>query len=785
MKILENMLKKWIQVPENIFELTNQKIIEVDSFEPLNPSTNLVIGKVLTCVDHPNSDHLHVTTVDLGTRIEQIVCGAPNVAAGQYVIVAQVGTVLPGDFLIKQAKVRGVDSNGMICSLKELGLDDKSMPEELRTGIYHFGKEMPIGTPALFHLAQDGFVLELGLTPNRSDLLSVLGFAYDVASMTGQKVDIPKAKVVETSEKNPYSVKIESNGCGRYYARYLKDIKIKPSPWWLRSALLANDIKPINNVVDISNYILLEYGTPLHMFDASKLGTKTIVVRDAKEGEEVVTLDDEKRILTKNDVAITNGKEVIAIGGVMGLANTMIDDDTKDVLIEAAYFEPKRIQMTSKRLGLRSDSSLRFERGIDDERVLLGLERACELMVELADAKVTSGIAEDIRYKKTNPEIRLEKNYINEALGVVIPEKELLGYFEAYNYQVEIEKDDYVVTAPSYRKDILIKADVLEEIARMYGLDKIPMKSVDTPAVGKLTFKQRRMRSLRHHLSNLGLNEVITYSLIAPKDVHIYQNMGDAVSILMPLSEDKKTLRQSLVHGLLETISYNQSRQNRSVSIFEMGNCFAKDVENFHLGIAMSEVWHENPWKKTKFLPDFFTLKGLVDSIFNPLGIYFIYQETSHIEAYHPYRQANVIYNNIVLGQIAEIHPEHQKALGIEPTVIFEINLSPLLEEEKALNYKPITKYPSITRDLAIVVSDDIPADDLLKMIEQTVRKNLVSIDIFDIYQGSHIEKGKKSIAFTLTFNDETKTLESEDVDALMKKIVKRLEFSYQAQIRT
>ncbi|MDX9692428.1 MAG: phenylalanine--tRNA ligase subunit beta, partial [Acholeplasmataceae bacterium] len=349
---------------------------------------------------------------------------------------------------------------------------------------------------------------------------------------------------------------------------------------------------------------------------------------------------------------------------------------------------------------------------------------------------------------------------------------------------VVVEKNDYLITAPSYRKDILIKADLLEEIARMYGLDKIPMQSVDSPSVGKLTFKQRRIRHLRHHLSSLGLNEVITYSLIAPKDVHVYQNMGEPVSILMPLSEDKKTLRQSLVHGLLETISYNQSRQNKSLAIFEMGNCFAKDVENFHLGIAMSEVWHENPWKKEKVMPDFYTLKGIVDTLFSPLGIYFDYQETSDVEAYHPYRQAKVMYNNQVLGHIAEVHPEHQKSLGIEPTVVFEINITPLLEIEHTLNYQPITKYPSITRDLAIVVDEKIPASELLKMIEQTVRKNLVSIDIFDVYQGSHIESGLKSIAFTLVFNDDQKTLESEDVDQLMKKIVKRLEYSYQAQIR-
>jgi len=785
MKIIQSMLQKWVNVPENIFEITNQKIIEVESFKPLNPSTNLIVGKVLTCENHPNSDHLHVTTVDLGNRVDQIVCGAENVAAGQYVIVAQVGTVLPGDFQIKSSKIRGVDSNGMICSLKELGLDEKIIPETFKDGIYYFDSPKKIGTPGLEALSLEGWVMELKLTPNRGDLLSVLGFAYDLATMTNQKVVLPSYKIKEEGHQNPLTVDIKSDGCGRYYARHFESLVIKDSPWWLKKALLASDIKPINNVVDISNYVLIEYGTPLHTFDAKKVSSNHIVVRDAKQGEQVIALDGTEHTLEASDLLITNGKEAIAIAGVMGLQNTMIDTSTTSVILEAAYFEPKRIQKTSKRLNLRSDSSLRFERGIDDERVYLGMERATELLIELADAVVSKGVAKALDHEVKNPSIRVAKTFFNESLGVVINEKELLSFFEAYNYKVQVEKKDYVITAPSYRTDILIDADLVEEIARIYGLDRIPMKSIDAPLAGKLTHKQKRLRALRHHLANLGLNEVITYSLLEPTKVHRYNHMGEPVSMLMPLSEDKKTLRQSLVHGLLETVSYNQSRQLASVAIFEMGNCFAKDLETYHLGIAMSGAWHKNPWNKQVFKPDYFTVKGIIDSVFNPLGILLDYVPTSKTDAFHPYKQANILYNKHVLGQIAEIHPTEAKLLGIDTTVICEINLSPLLEEETKIDYKPITKFPNISRDLAVVVDEKIQASDLISLIKQTVKKNLVSIDIFDVYQGSHIETGKKSVALNLVFNDSDKTLTTEDVDLLMKKVTGRLSFTFQAVVRS
>lgn len=785
MKITERMLKDWIKVPANIYEITNQKIIEVESFQKVNEATDLVIGHVLTCEDHPNSDHLHVTTVDLGNRVEQIVCGAPNVKAGQFVIVAQVGTVLPGDFQIKASKIRGVESNGMICSLKELGIDDKVLPKELQEGIYHFNKEMPIGSEALPHLAQDGFVLELGLTPNRSDLLSVLGFAYDLASMTNQKITLPTYKIKEEETKNPFKIKIETKGCGRYYARHLTDVKIKQSPWWLRSALLANDIKPINNVVDISNYVLIEYGTPLHMFDAKKIKSTEILVRNAIENEEVVTLDEETRVLEHQDVVITNGKEVIAVGGVMGLENSMIDDHTTEVLIEAAYFDPKHIQKTSKRLGLRSDSSLRFERGIDDQRVLLGLERATSLMIELADAKVSCGIAEAINYEVNNPEIEIPKNYFNEKLGLSLSEEEILNYLNAYNYQVKVSDSSYIVTAPSYRKDILIKADVLEEIARMHGLDHIPMQTAITPTMGKLSSKQQKLRNLRHQLAHLGLHEVISYSLLPTPEVHKYQNIGEPISLLMPLSEDKKTLRQSLINGLLQTVSYNQNRQLKDVSIFEIGHVFAKGKEELHLGIALSGIWHESKWQKFALKPDFFVLKGILESALKPLDIELTFKQTSEYQRLHPYRQAEIYYKDHLVGLIAEVHPKERKDLDIELTYVLDIHLDPILKEEKALSYQLLSKYPNIERDLAIVVDESVEASTLLNLIKQTVRKQLVSIDIFDVYQGSHIEAGKKSVAFNLVFNDSEKTLESEDVEALMKKITKRLIFEFKATIRS
>ncbi|AUD65509.1 phenylalanine--tRNA ligase subunit beta [Tenericutes bacterium MZ-XQ] len=784
MIITQNMLKKWVNIPDDILEVTNQKIIEVESFEPLNTATNLVIGKVLTCVPHPNSDHLNLTTVDLGDRVEQIVCGAPNVRKDQYVVVAQVGTVLPGNFEIKKSKIRGEESSGMICSLQELGIDEELIPDDFKEGIYHFAEPKEIGSPALEALSLEGWKMTLGLTPNRSDLLSILGFAYDLASLTHQKVVIPEIKIKEEKTENPVKVEIKTEGCLRYYARHMSEVTIKESPWWLKSALLAHDIKPINNVVDISNYVLLEYGTPLHMFDAKKVKSNHIVVRDANEDEEVISLDGLKRILKKDDVVITDGEKPIAIGGVMGLENTMIDENSTSVILEAAYFDSKRIQKTSKRLNLKSDSSLRFERGIDDRRVLLGLERATELLIELADAKVSQGISEVVTTERKIPTIEVPKTFFSDRLGVEIEEEALLDYFDRYQYQVVTKENHYLITPPSYRIDLEIPADILEEIARMHGLNQIPMTKHLNQTHGYLTQKQKRLRNLRHELAHLGLHEVITYSLTDEENYNKYKIIGEKVEILMPLSSDKKVLRQSLLNGLLQTVSYNQNRQTDDVHLFEIGHVFAKGVEYSTLAIAMSGKWHQSKWQKQSIDVDFYVLKGVLDQVMKALDIDLTYETTKEHAFLHPYRQANIKYGDDVIGLIGEIHPSEQKALDINLTYVLELKLDKLLKHKVVFTFETISKYPNIERDLAIVVDEDIEAKALIAMIKQTLRQNLVELSVFDVYQGSHIETGKKSIAFNLVFNDSSKTLETQDVDKLMKKIVSRLAYEYKAEVR-
>lgn len=784
MKITERMLKKWIVIPKDIKEITNQKIVEVEDKSPLCQANNLVVGHVLTCDKHPDSDHLSLTTVDVGIKVEQIVCGAANIAKGQYVIVATIGTVLPGNFKIKPVKIRGVESNGMICSLQELGLDEKYIPQQFLKGIFNFDYVVKTGTSAIEALALDGWVMELGLTPNRSDLLSVLGFAYDFAAMSNQTITIPKYKIKETKNKNPLKITIETKGCARYYGAYIEEVSIKESPWWLKSALIAALIAPVNNVVDISNYVLLEYGTPLHMFDAIKVGTNLITIKQAQDGQTVVTLDDKTRVLSNDDIVITNGEKVIAIGGVMGLKNTMVDNETNKIILEAAYFDPMQTRSTSKRLNLKSEASLRFERGIDDKRVILGLNRALELLIQLADAKVSSGISSSLSYEIENPEIEIEKSYFNKTLGVQISEAELINYFKAYNYTYSITKQHYVVKAPSYRNDLKIKADILEEISRIYGLDKIPTKPVSSQTIGRLSFKQKRIRALRNQLADFGLNEIISYTLIKEKEVYQYNNIGDFISILMPLSNDKKTLRQSLVHGLLDTIKYNQSRQQQNIAIFEIGNCFAKDIEDLHLGISLSGLLNDSQWKKQELSTDFFVLKGILDKVFNAMGIYFDYVSLDNHKAYHPYRQANIIYQDEILGQIAEIHPLEAKKLNISATVVLDINLASLLKKNRDLMYTEISKYPNVSRDIAVIVDEKITAEELVSTIKQTIKHKLVNVQVFDVYKGDNIESDKKSIALSLTFNNKEETLKSEEIDQLINKIIKKLNYKYQAVIR-
>ncbi|MDY0277151.1 MAG: phenylalanine--tRNA ligase subunit beta [Acholeplasma sp.] len=779
MKILENGLKKFLDnIPNNVYELTNGYITEVESYGKLYDISNVVIGKVLEKNKHENADTLSVTKVDLGDRIEQIVCGAPNVDKGQYVIVAKEGAILPGDFVIKKSKIRGVESNGMICSLRELGIEDKNVPEQFKNGIYYFSEAKDLGTNALEHLAMDGFVLELSLTPNRGDLLSHYGYSQDLAAVLGTKIELPKLAINENNLENPLKVKIESIYTNSYYARYFENIEVKESPWWLKSFLIGMDCHPINNVVDITNYILYLYGIPMHAFDAKKFNSKQIVVKDNKKAQTVITLDGEERKLENDEIVITNGNEVMALGGVMGLENSMIDNDSKQIILEVASFNSDSIRKTSKKLDLKSDSSLRFERGIDENIMMHALNHATYLLETLANAKTSKGIASAIVKKNENPTIEISVKEINRKIGNRLTKKAIIGLLEKLNYEVVEVNNDLSVKAPSYRHDIKINDDVLEEIVRLYGMNNVKNAPLKLSGIGGLSNKQKRIRLLRHLLANIGFNEVVTYSLLKESSVKKYNDLGEIINVLRPLTNDRKSLRQSLLNGMVDVFNYNRDRSIDDVNIFEIGHVYAEGIENNYLAILSNKKSNTNPWKKELGAVDLYYLKGVLDNIMSSLKIEYELVSSEN-PSFHPYQQAVILVNQEKVGIIGRINPRiiDKNVFGLE------IDLD-RLEKTTYFKYTPVSKYPNVERDLAVVLKEDILINDVLKMINQTLKKHLVKLEVFDIYKGNHIEQGYQSVAFKMVFNDHEKTLESVDVDKMVGKVIRRLEFEFQGKIR-
>lgn len=778
MIISKSQLDKWLKIPKNVYELTNTHITEVDSFEEnfVNAS-GLVTGLVLTKEKHPNADTLSLTTVDVGDGvIKNIVCGAPNVEAGQYVVVALIGAVLPGGFEIKDATIRGVASEGMICSLDELQI--KNIPAEYQDGIFVFPNEVKLGMPALEALNFEGFVMELDLTPNSGHLLSVLGFAYDLAAITNQTITLPKYQFNEIDKPNPITVKIEDDGCTLYYARYA-EVVIKPSPWWLQSELIKRGVDPVNNVVDISNFIMFEYGTPLHMFDADLFGSKKIVIKAATDATIVETLSQQKHQLSKDDLVITNGSNPTAVAGVIGLANSMILPTTKNIIIEAAHFDAARIQNTSKKIG-RTDSSLRFERGVDQAVINSALETTCHLLEKYADAKIYQGISK-AKTKEIKPiTIELSPSYVNKLLGTNFKKAKIIAILKSYQFEVIEDDKTLKVVVPTRRNDIKIAADLVEEIGRLYGYDNIENQPLQTDSTGGKQIIDQKQHHLRTHLSNLGLNEVITYSLIDEKSVHLFNNLGTPYQVLSPLTEERKFMRQSLLNGLLTTYKYNIARQNKSINIFEIGNVYTKESEYPYLAILINSKLAYNLWQKDSNKIDFYTIKGILESLFYQFGATFKYRESTN-HSLHPFRQAEIISNNETVGFIGQVHPSLSKD---EEVYVLEVSLTSLLQLDSANSYQPVSRYPSIERDIAFVVSKEVLVSDIEAIIWQTARKHLVDLKLFDVYQGDNIPENTRSLAYRLLFNSSDKTLESSDIDKIMKSVINRLNFNFKAEIR-
>ena len=789
MLVSYNWLKQYTNVEDNANALA-EKItrggIEVEGVEYLAEEiSNVVVGYVVSKEKHPDAEKLNVCQVNVGEEENlQIVCGAPNVDAGQYVIVAKVGAKLPG-IKIKKAKLRGVESQGMICSLAELGLSKSVVPKNYQEGIYVFETEQELGSDVVEVLGLNDYILDLSITPNRADALSMRGLTYELGALYNNKVDFKDVEKEENYEATSLQVAIESDSCRNYVGQVVKNVEVKSSPLWLQTRLMNSGIRPINNIVDITNYVLLEFGQPMHAFDKDLVGDK-IVVRDAKEGEVLETLDGEERKLQTTDLVITDGTRAIALGGVMGGKNTEVSEETKNIILESAYFNPTSVRRTSAAHGLRSDSSARFEKGIDPNMQKAALARAVELILELCpNAVVESSVG--IVKKEEEKVVEITTSYINNYLGITLSTEEIVTILEGLSFTVEVTGENLVVKVPTRRPDISIKQDLVEEVIRIYGYDNLAstLPKFSKTTKGGLTYSQRMVRDLRAVYASLGFNDTINYSLVSEEEATQY-TLEDhhKVRLLMPMTETHSTLRQSLVPGLLNTVQYNVARKQKDLKLLEIGRVFfgsgddnIQPTETLYLSAALTGEERATKWLKESSSLDFFAAKGYLEVVFERLGLdEKVTYKKSTLEGMHPGRFAEVYLGEKRIGFIGEVHPQVADKLGLNTTYVFEINLDEVISESKVRpKYEEVTKYPEITRDIAMLVDVKDEYQNIYNVIESVNSKLITKVELFDLYVGAELLVGKKSLALTITYSDKQKTLTDEEVTAVHDKVLSAL----------
>ena len=789
MLVSYNWLKQYTNVEDNANALA-EKItrggIEVEGVEYLAEEiSNVVVGYVVSKEKHLDAEKLNVCQVNVGEEENlQIVCGAPNVDAGQYVIVAKVGAKLPG-IKIKKAKLRGVESQGMICSLAELGLSKSVVPKNYQEGIYVFETEQELGSDVVEVLGLNDYILDLSITPNRADALSMRGLTYELGALYNNKVNFNDVEKEENYEATSLQVAIESDSCRNYVGQIVKNVEVKSSPLWLQTRLMNSGIRPINNIVDITNYVLLEFGQPMHAFDKDLVGDK-IVVRDAKEGEVLETLDGEERKLQTSDLVITDGTRAIALGGVMGGKNTEVSEETKNIILESAYFNPTTVRRTSAVHGLRSDSSARFEKGIDPNMQKAALARAVELILELCpNAVVESSVG--VVNKEEEKVVEITTSYINNYLGITLSTEEIAAILEGLSFTVEVTGENLVVKVPTRRPDISIKQDLVEEVIRIYGYDNLAstLPKFSKTTKGGLTYSQRMVRDLRAVYASLGFNDTINYSLVSEEEATEY-TLEDhhKVRLLMPMTETHSTLRQSLVPGLLNTVQYNAARKQKDLKLLEIGRVFfgsgddnIQPKETLYLSAALTGEERATKWLKESSSLDFFAAKGYLEVVFDRLGLdEKVTYKKSKLEGMHPGRFAEVYLGEKRIGFIGEVHPQVADKLGLNTTYVFEINLDEVISESKVKpKYEEVTKYPEITRDIAMLVDVKDEYQNIYNVIESVNSKLITKVELFDLYVGAELLVGKKSLALTITYSDKQKTLTDEEVTAVHDKVLSAL----------
>lgn len=765
---------------------------KVEGYEILDRDLDkIVIGQIEKIERHPDADKLIICQVNIGAEKIQIVTGAPNVKEGDKVPVVLVGGRVAGGhdgkkteggIEIKEGKLRGIDSYGMMCSIEELGSTREMYPEAPEYGIYIFEEDAEVGADAIEALGLHDAVIEYEVTSNRVDCYSVVGIAREAAATFGKEFCPPVVTETGNDEDvNDYiKVSVESpQYCSRYCARVVKNIKIGPSPKWMQRRLASVGIRPINNLVDITNYVMEEYGQPMHAYDLDLIEGKEIIVKTASNGEKFVTLDGQERELDENVLMICDSKKAIGLAGIMGGENSMITDDVKTMLFEAACFDGTNIRLSSKRVGLRTDASGKFEKGLDPNNAEAAINRACQLIEELGAGEVVGGMVDVYSKKKEPVRVPFDAKAVNALLGTAISEKEMLGYFAKIGLEYDEEAKEII--APTFRHDLFRLADLAEEVARFYGYDNIPTTlPCGEATTGKLPFKLRIEQVAREIAEFCGFSQGMTYSFESPKVFDKLRLPADAkereaIQIMNPLGEDYSVMRTVSLNGMLTSLARNYNRRNKNVRLYELGNIYVPKA------LPLTEL----PDERMQFTlgmygdGDFFTMKGVVEEFFDKIGMHQkeTYAPDSNKPFLHPGRQANIIYDGEIVGYLGEVHPIVADTYDIGERAYVAVLDMPVVTKFATFDrkYEGIAKYPAVTRDISMVVPKEILAGQIEAMIDQRGGKILESYQLFDLYEGAQIQEGYKSVAYKITFRAKDRTLEEADINAAMKKILNGL----------
>ncbi|MEI6857693.1 phenylalanine--tRNA ligase subunit beta [Psychrilyobacter sp.] len=785
-------LKEYVDINEDVKELENALTMigqEVESIEEQGQHLeNVVVGHVVEYSQHPDADKLSLLKVNIGEEaLLQIICGAPNHKLGDKVIVAKIGAVLPGNFKIKKSKIRGVESCGMLCSEAELGMGTDG------DGIVILSENAPIGESIRTHLELDDIIFELEITPNRPDCLSHIGIAREVAAYYERKVRYPASDIRTLTGPSGIVVDIKDDKrCTRYSSRILKNVKVEESPKWLKRRLKAIGLRPINNIVDVTNYIMFEYNQPMHAFDHSKLEGSKITIREAEKGEKITTLDGEERELNNSELVIADEAKAIAIAGIMGGQNSEVDENTTDILLEVAYFTPENIRKTAKELGLSSDASYRFERGIDRDNTLVVLERASSLIQSITNCEVVGECIDVYTDPYVSREVSLDINKLNKFVGKEIELDTVGTILNSLNVQIKNRGENKIsVTPPSYRNDITRSADLYEEIIRMYGFenieDKMPIEEIKAGVVDE---EFKTIDTSKKHLRDMGLQEVINYSFIPRGILGKLKVEAETIDIKNPINEDMVTLRPTLMYGLLTNIKDNFNRNINDLKIFEVSRTFTKAEtladEVVKVGIALAGREERNLWEAKPEAYDFYDLKGYVESYLTDMGMTRYQLKRTENKSYHPGRAVDILIGRDYIGTFGEIHPDVAEVMSIsrERVYLAELELAKIVKYGKTkIKYEKIVKYPAVNRDLAILMDRDKLVGDMLEDIKKS--SNIIeSVNLFDIYEGEKVEADKKSVAINIVLRKTTGTLEENEVAAAIDKILGLIKKKHQGEIR-